>query len=74
MAHRFELTITGDIPADNDDLGAQATVDTKAAAHGIVEMLDKLGLKNVRQHRKVVRAKDKVVAGAPVSVLKPHAA
>lgn len=64
MAHRFELLISGTIPDDNADLGAQAIVDTKAAAHEIVEALHKLGLTGVSQHRKVVRAKDKVAEPA----------
>lgn len=55
MTQTFELTIHGDVPDDNADLGPEAIVNTKAAAHEIVEALHKLGLLHVKQTRRVVR-------------------
>ena len=58
MKQMFELTIRGEIPDGNADLGPEAQVATKAPAHEIVEALHKMGLLHVKQERRIVRKKD----------------
>lgn len=62
---QFELTITGTIPDGNHDIGPEAQVSTKEAAHAIVEALHKLGLLHVSQTRRVVRKKEAATPAAP---------
>ncbi len=57
MNHHIEITITADIPEDKDDAGHEAIVATKDGTHSIVEQLEKLGLTNVHQHRRLIKRK-----------------
>jgi ferritin-like protein len=61
----FKIEITAEIPDDDHDIDAEAKVATKAPAHAIVEMLEKMGMTNCRQHRRTIRQKAEK-APAPV--------
>lgn len=62
MKHHVEITICAEVPADHEDLGHEAIVATKEAAAAMVQALEKLGLKHVRQVRRIKRGKE---AAAP---------
>jgi hypothetical protein len=69
MKQTFELTITGDIPETDPDLGHDAVVATKAPAHAIAIELEALGLLHVRQIRRIVRKKDAAAKAAPLGIV-----
>lgn len=58
----FKIEITGEIPAGEDDLDAEAKVTTRDPAAAIIKTLEAMGLKNCTQRRWTLRPKKKAAA------------
>lgn len=69
-----EITVTAQLPDDNEELGHEAVVATKAVTHAVVAELEKLNLYHVRSHRRIVTKRDPApveTAPAPASATAP---
>lgn len=61
MNHHVEIWITAEIPEDHEDAGHEAIVATKEGTHALVKQLEDMGMKNVKQTRRLIkRQKHKV--------------